>query len=342
MFGQLTAVVVALGALVALDPIAPAADDGPQGPAIGFVHDHAVLALDRGGKKESDLVTLFRNKLAPPGKDPPAVEQYAWGQLQMLTVPYRWHITHGVFWGTGATVEVFQHGMPRTPLEDCPFTREPFTKEQLAQLAKRYPGFTSGYGYRLFDWDLGPLADIYRRNRVGGGGLSQPELDLPMYFDSLPVGPTELLIPDYSFLGNGRSADDLESIGGVVTSVVGGRWSGPSSLRGTTRWNCPKTMRNRATVQTAAQAAPGDAHASPGVPPGLRGRCPTRLWEGCTGRVGAGWQVRETPKVSFPVDAVPAAMFAIVEESRHTTAPAAKRALPSTPWPSWPDCQPRR
>jgi hypothetical protein len=199
MHRQLTELLLAMGMVFALAQTVSAAGATKIPIAICFIHEHSVFAVDRG-ERFSEATVLFEAKTASPGAAPPTVERHEYGQMVTYTIPYRWRIAQGVFWGTGATVESLMHTIRRVPVEDLPLSREPFSREQRSALAKRYPGYKSGFGFALFEWDLGPMREIYY-SRAGYHGLSMPDLNPPMYFDILPVGKTTLLM---FVLGGGK------------------------------------------------------------------------------------------------------------------------------------------
>jgi hypothetical protein len=197
MHRHLIGLLLALAMTLALAPTTSAAEAKHVPLAIGFIHDHSLLALETG-ERYGDPKVLFTTKLAVPDRGAPAVERYRFAQMVVYTIPYRWRISQGVFWGTGATVESFMHTIRRVPVEDLPLTREPYAKDQMSALAERYPGYKGGSD--LFNWGLGPTREIYY-SHAGYHGLSLPDLNPPMYFDILPVGKTTLLM---FVLGGGK------------------------------------------------------------------------------------------------------------------------------------------
>ncbi|HEY7425398.1 MAG TPA: hypothetical protein VH682_14300, partial [Gemmataceae bacterium] len=97
-------------------------------------------------------------------------------------------------WSTGGTLDNYQCDGWRVPLDELRLM-DLQTEADEDLLRKKYPGcFVQCLS--MFEWNLGPLREIYWRHggRLVGPPLSPPPLDPPMYFDFLPIDKITTLL----------------------------------------------------------------------------------------------------------------------------------------------------
>jgi hypothetical protein len=157
--------------------------------AAGFAYAYRPASTDKAGRYTPEQV--LRAKLTPAERAAVVTERYSLHHSAFGDYPYRWHVSHGCFWGDGATVVAYYYLYCRIPLDELALA--PIYKEKNRQiLARKYPGYTLGDG--PFRWGRRPLYSIYKLygGKIIGMGPGTPPS--PTYFDTLPVGSREVLM----------------------------------------------------------------------------------------------------------------------------------------------------
>jgi hypothetical protein len=188
----LVAVTLLTGALPAgpakPEPAAPSAPVEGRGPTLGLVQGRSMWAVRPPARKGELFARLVVGTRTDQGEW--AVREYAVPGHFYSTVPYRWRVAHGCFWGTGGET-LGRAELTRIPLGELRFHDET-DEEGLLLYRRKYP---NDYGYFCHLWQLRPVAQtaqtIIASYHLGADPSTMPKV---FVFDFLPVGPTSCLL----------------------------------------------------------------------------------------------------------------------------------------------------